>query len=454
MRPTPGLLVGGTRSGCGKTTVTLCLMAALERRGLLVQGFKVGPDFIDPSHHTACTGRPSYNLDSWMGQEKGLRAVWHRLRTGQPADILIGEGVMGLFDGADGLGGQGSTAHAALALHLPLLLVLDARGQGQSAAATALGFVRARPELRFVGAVCTHVGSASHQAMLREAFSQLLGEELPLLGLLPRENVPELPSRHLGLVMAHEQDWSPAQRDSMAQWLEAHMDVEALTRACPLLPAVAAVARPAPKAPPIPKARIGIARDEAFCFLYPDMPAVLAELGAECVFFSPLRHSALPEGCTALYFPGGYPELHAPQLTENTALREAVRAFAATGQRVYAECGGYMYLMQSVRVGEKSWPMCGCLPQSCTLGAHKAALGYREVRLAAGPDTLYARGHEFHYAHLNAEPAPTPLWSVHDRQGKPLAAEGCVHGSVWASWTHLYPEGAREMLARIFDLSP
>lgn len=468
----PSLLIAGTRSGSGKTTLALCLMAALRRRGLVVQAFKAGPDFIDPGHHAAITGRPSCNLDTWMAGEDGVRAQWARLTRTEPhPHLLLGEGVMGLFDGADGLGGPGSTAHLARLLRLALLLVVDARGMGQSAAALAHGFVSLQSGLTFAGMVCTHVGGTTHQTMLREAFDAVFGTRLPLLGLLPRQDAPLLPSRHLGLVMAHERQWEE-DRASMAAWVEAHMDVDALLEICRAHarshnntpePGHASTA-PDTVIPPAPSSgkrpRIGIARDEAFCFLYAHMPHALEALGAECVFFSPLRDADVPPDCQSLYFPGGYPELHAAALHANAPMREAVRAFAASGRRIYGECGGYIYLMDSVEVEGHVWPMCACLPLRCRLEQQRVALGYREVTPAAlevsGRETtearLSGRGHEFHYARLLEEPHGPPLWRVRDRQGQTLPPEGLQQGSVWGSWIHLCPDGARALLAHIFQL--
>lgn len=480
------LMVTGTRSGAGKTTLALCLMAALHQRGLTVQAFKAGPDFIDPGHHAALTGRPSCNLDTWMAGEAGVRRAWQRLLHSQPQpDVLLGEGVMGLFDGAgdaggaDILGGSGSTAHLAHLLHLPLLLVADVRGMGQSAAALAHGFTSLQPKLNFAGIVCTHVGGPAHETLLREAFAAVFARRIPLLGLMPRQGAPELRSRHLGLVMAHEVAWDTQQRHDMAHWLEQHLDVDGLLARCAALASPrafsAAHACPAARAtapPPVPasagaaakpadddapRPRIGIARDDAFCFLYAHMPDVLEELGAECVFFSPLRDATLPEHCDALYFPGGYPELHAEALARNAAMHEAVRAFAASGRRVYGECGGYIYLMESVEVQGKVWPMSACLPLRCRLEDARAALGYREVTPLATPDHTEGacprgRGHEFHYSRLLEAPATGALWQVCDRQGKALPAEGIQHGSIYASWVHLCPYGARALLAHIFQL--
>lgn len=467
----PAFMVAGVRSGCGKTTVTLALLAALHRRGLLVQACKAGPDFIDPAHHAALTGRPSYNLDSWMGENAGetgglerayAAALRHIVQEESLAPkILCVEGVMGLFDGAvsphaaHAHEGQGSSAAVARRLNLPLLLVVDVKGMAQSVAAVVHGFLHFAQGLRFAGIVCTHVGGPRHQEMLRDALASC---PIPLLGMLPRANAPVLPSRHLGLLMPHE---VTLQASAMADWLEAHMDVDALlhrvkTGAKPCLPSTAppAIRSAAP-------VTIAIAHDAAFCFLYPDFQAVLQELGANTVEFSPLTDNVLPPDCQALYLPGGYPELYAEQLARNTPMRAAIARFAQQGGTIYGECGGYMYMMQSITTTTGTWPMTGCLPCACSLQEHRAALGYRRVRPASanfwGDNTLEARGHEYHYASVTQSRATVtgaalpPLWEVHDAAGRPLPPEGVHMGRLAGSWVHVYPQGARALLARFIQ---
>ncbi len=475
-------LVAGTHSGAGKTTVSLALLAALQERGLVLQACKVGPDFIDPSHHTLFTNAPSYNLDAWMGGEEGMGRAYARMLSsprpdGVLPDVVLAEGVMGLFDGASGMGGLGSSAHCAHFLQLPIVLVLNVQGMAQSAAALAAGFVRTQPQLSFAGIICTHVGSTQHKNLLEEAFYDVFAESLPVLGYLPKDIRFALPSRHLGLHMAHEVFWTGEKRCALAAFAEEYLNIDALlatttyTFSSPQLSSnvfdqEALVHEPLEHVlqENIPqKARIGIAFDAAFAFLYADMPAVLQELGAECVFFSPLEDGAVPQGCTALYFPGGYPELYAQQLASNVSMLQSIRDFAEKqarydfSGRIYAECGGYIYLMQGLEFEGKNYPLCALLPCSAYIGQQKAALGYRHVRLQAQPH-LQGRGHEFHYGRVREDMQEvqeyTPLWQVEDRKNTALSGEVCglVHGNIWASWIHLYPEGSRELLTYIFHL--
>lgn len=532
----PGLVIGGTGSNSGKTTLTLALLCALRERGLAARAAKTGPDYIDAAFHAVLTGQPAANLDTWMCRESapspgkqplltknglpcGLRRIFARMSLpGQQAahagaaptpaspDLLVVEGAMGLFDG--GHRGAGSTAHLAALLDLPILLVLNAGGMGQSVAALAEGFLRHRPAwaktrpIRFLGMVCTHVGSARHAALLRQSLAPL-GRSMgvPLLGLMPRQGAPALASRHLGLVEAHE-SLPAVDARALARWAEDHCDLDRLlhmagadTRQVPASaqaragnsnaqeqaalhaaarnPAqhsqAAQVNQPEPVATQLPGARffsaaaasrrksrlvVGLAWDEAFSFCYADLPAVLRELRAEVIPFSPLRDAAPPAQCCGLYFPGGYPELHAARLEANAPLRDALHRLAAQGMPMYGECGGYMYLMQSLLVDGRAYAMSGLLPRSCALGQTKAALGYRAAleaadwpaRTAPGRKPVWVRGHEFHYAQEQNTPLPppcVPLWKLHDSQGRFLRDDGCRLGSVAGAWLHCYPEGSR-----------
>ncbi len=533
----PGIVIGGTGSNTGKTTVTLALLCALASRGLAVRAAKTGPDYIDAAFHAAITGQPAANLDTWMcrqlpanPQEKpstegnrlpqGLQTVFNRMSassvSGGAPHMLLVEGAMGLYDG--GHRGAGSTAQLAALLDLPILLVCSAAGLGQSVAALVEGYLRHKPQWlnarstppRFLGVVCTHIGSQRHADIISDALKPLeKSDNIPLLALLPRAGAPELQSRHLGLVEAREA--LPAlDRTALAQWLEDNCRLDDLLKLAGVVApkAKAASARGAndvgkeaeerrdirdskdkstcgstvspraahqancdapapsklaavkaaasvpqhtdsarlntepenaaaqdamwcgtlsarffpPRQPDVkairktatqsvsqnareiladssalslqptlpvqmkqtcckPRPVVGMAWDAAFSFCYADLPALLTELGADVVPFSPLRDGAPPSGCTALYFPGGYPELHAEELAGNTPMLQALRGLAHRNLPIYGECGGYIYLMQSLRLEDASesreYTMAGLLPLSCAIGRSRTALGYR-----------------------------------------------------------------------------
>jgi cobyrinic acid a,c-diamide synthase len=423
-------------SGVGKTTLTLGLIAALRRRGRVVQPFKVGPDFIDPGHHAQAAGRPSATLDGWMLPREENLAVFARWAAG--AQLAVVEGVMGLFDGLDGQSEAGSTAQMAKWLRLPVLLVVDARSLARSAAALVLGFASFDPELRFAGVVFNRVGSPAHLQYLREAMAQV--PQVPCLGGLPREEGLRIPERHLGLTTAEDHPLAPEYLERLADLVEAHLDLEGLWAA---LPEVPLPPQPPQVAPP-PEVRLGVARDRAFCFYYPDNLEWLRQSGAELVAFSPLQDRALPPEVHGLYFGGGYPELAAAELAANTAFLGDLRAKAAAGLPIYAECGGLMYLGEEIRdLQGTAHAMAGILPLRFRLRPRLAALGYREVTLAA--DTLLGaagtvlRGHEFHYSDIvAADAALERVYCITPRRGGAGSLEGYTRGNILASYIHLH----------------
>jgi len=434
---TRALVLAGTRSGCGKTSVCLGLLRALARRGLRVQPFKAGPDFIDPGLHAAAAGRESCNLDTWMMPEPAVRECFARLAAG--ADVAVLEGVMGLFDGRGGAEEQGSTAHLAKLLGLPVVLVLDAASKARSLAAEALGFARFDSGVRFLGCLANRVASPRHEQIVREAMG--LVPELPLLGCLRRDEAIGLGSRHLGLVTAQDAADLDVRLEALADWLERSLDLDAFAASLPEIAGRRApddAARPAdaPKGP-----RVGVARDRAFCFCYAENLRLLAAAGAELVFFSPLADTALPAGLDGLYLPGGYPELAARELAANVAMRTAVRGFCAAGRPVWAECGGYMYLLETLVDGEGTeQPMCGALPGRARMRTRRAALGYRQARTLApgplGPAGTVLRGHEFHYSEAEgtADASPAFLLAGADRE----TPDGQASGNVIGGYLHAH----------------
>jgi cobyrinic acid a,c-diamide synthase len=429
------ILIAGTSSGCGKTSVALGLMKAFARKGLVVQGFKSGPDFIDPGLHRMATALPSHNLDGWMLPRDEILRIFRRNHEG--CDISIIEGAMGLFDGIGAVSEEGSAAELAKILGVPVLLVVNARGMARSAAALVKGYAEFDPNLTLDAVLFNMTGSPAHGRILAEALD---GRGVRVLGSLPRVPGLELPSRHLGLVTAEDLDRREERLNALADWVEQSLDLDALLAALPefSLPSLT------DGGVKMPETRIGYARDRAFCFYYEENLRMLRQAGAELVPFSPLEDYNLPPALKGLYLGGGYPELHAEQLAANTAMLGKVRDFCASGKPVYAECGGFMYLMKSLRTRDgREHAMAGIFDFSCAMQGRHQALGYREVELAS--DTVLggagqrARGHEFHYSQLRGEdPAAAEAYRVFDRSGRTDGAGGFLKGSCLGSYVHLH----------------
>jgi cobyrinic acid a,c-diamide synthase len=448
-KETSGLVIAGTQSGVGKTTVTLGILAALRRRGLVVQPFKVGPDFIDPGHHTRAAGRVSRNLDGWMLSRDANEALFRR--QARSADVAVVEGVMGLFDGYDGLSEAGSTAQMAKWLGLPVLLVVDARAMARSAAALVHGFASFDPELKVAGVVFNRVGSPTHLEYLQQALSSLKGQRC--FGGLSRNQELAIPERHLGLATTEDHPLDEAYLHHLADWIENHLDLDGLLAAVPKLVL--------PEEPPAritpPTVRIGLARDRAFCFYYPENLELLTDSGAELVPFSPLNDLELPGDLHGIYLGGGYPELCAASLAANTGMRRTIQAYAAAGLPIYAECGGLMYLAQEIRDLEgRAHSMAGVFPFTVRMLPRLKALGYREVTLTAagllGPQATTIRGHEFHYSEMVGEPdGVRRIYRLTPRKGGAGVAEGYCANNVLASYVHLHfgsnPDVARYLVA-------
>lgn len=449
------LVIAAPQSGSGKTTITLGLMAAFSRRGLRVAPFKTGPDFIDPGYHRLVTGHPSVNLDAWICPPAFVRSTF--LRHAAPRDIALIEGVMGLFDGLGASTHEGSTAQIAHLTGAPVLLVVDVRGMAASAAAMVAGFVQFDPGLRIAGVIFNNVGSERHGELLSQALRQHC-PQIPCLGTIPRDQLITIPSRHLGLVTAEDNPLPTAFVDRLATVIEQHVDLKRLM-ACAELTVACPADLPGGAVSSGCSARIAVARDAAFCFLYEDNLRLLREAGAELVFFSPLQDSELPEGCQGVYLPGGYPELYREQLSGNRAMLSAIRQAAAQRLPIYAECGGLVYLTSGVLHPEETrnaYPLVGIFPALARMGHKRAALGYREVELVQ--DTLLGRqgqrlrGHEFHYSRLEAMPDHvTRVYQV-CRPGETPAPEGFQHINCLASYVHLHfgshPDIAATLVAR------
>jgi cobyrinic acid a,c-diamide synthase len=428
------IVVAGTHSGVGKTSVTLGLIGALRRQGLVVQPFKVGPDFIDPQHHARAAGRPAHNLDGWMLSRAANLELFARHTA--DADVAVIEGMMGLFDGADARSDGGSAAEMAQWLGAPVLLVIDASAMARSAAALVHGYATFNPAMRLAGVVANRVGSAGHAGLIAEA----LEDRHPLLGWLETDPALGIAERHLGL---HLPEPGEEVVERLADAVERGFDLGALLEAAELH--AGSEAAPEPAAEPAPasqpsgeRVRIGVARDEAFSFYYEDNLAQLRAAGAELVEFSPLRDE-LPPDLRGLYLGGGYPELHAAALEAKEEMREAVASLAAGGAPIYAECGGLIYLGEAIHVNGETHRMCGALALE-TAFPGRLELGYCEVETEGasifGPGHR-ARGHWFHKGRIASAGNPPDSYRV-ERCGHEPAADGYTSGSVQASWVHLH----------------
>ena len=437
----PRLLIAGVSSNVGKTTVTVALARALSAQGLRVALFKCGPDYLDPTYHRRASGRPSHNLDGWMmGRDAVLETF---VETTRDADIALIEGVMGLFDGASPDSNDGSSAQIADWLSAPVLLVVDAAGMARSLAALASGFAHFDPRVQLAGLFCNRVGSESHLSLLARACT-----DTPVVGGMLAQTSGQFASRHLGLRDADEAV-TDADLDSWCERLLQHTDLARVLAiahgAGPIEHAHSAAAGFGSGTPSGARAkqrcRIGIARDEAFSFYYPYNLRLLERLGAELVPFSPLRDSQLPE-VDGLYIGGGYPELHAPALSHNDGLREALRAFAEAGRPIYAECGGLMFLSDAiVTLDQQRFPMMGLIPGQAVMQPRLSALGYVEVQTRVpgllGEAGTTFRGHQFRYSQFDTA-CPPQNYTVHTRRSGAQSDEGYGAGNVLASYVHAH----------------
>ncbi|MCE3223303.1 MAG: cbiA [Nitrospira sp.] len=445
----PRLVIAGTHSGAGKTTVTLALMAALKARGLLVQAFKAGPDFIDPGHHQVVTGRPSRNLDGWMLGEAVNCTIFSRASA--DADLSIIEGMMGLFDGSSPVHEKGSTAELAKQLNAPVLLVIDGSEMARSAAAMASGYATFDPAVQVRAVVFNRVSSEGHYRLLRDAVEA--ETDLMVVGYLRPDASVTIPDRHLGLRTAIEQ----GQRDLYERLARSASDTVDLDRVEALARSVGEFPESAPPGPvaPVQSIRIGVAYDAAFCFYYQDNLDLLEAAGAEIVRFSPLHDVELPV-VDLLYFGGGYPELHGEALAGNVAMRTAVRQYAEREGAIYAECGGLMYLTQAIRDGDGlRHEMVGLFPAETVMRKAGMTLGYRSVEVtrlcALGVPGMSLRGHEFHYSMIDPKGPLHYACSLADAEGKPVGQDGLIVDNALALYSHLHFASRPEVAARLVE---
>jgi cobyrinic acid a,c-diamide synthase len=430
-----GLIISAPASGAGKTTLTLALARAYRDRGLTVQCFKSGPDYIDPAFHAAATGRVSVNVDSWAMTRETIAAFFAR---GSDADLVLTEGSMGLFDGVatPGASGTGATADIASVMGWPVLLVIDPSGQAQTAAAVATGLRDFRAGMRLAGVVLNRVASPRHEELVRRAFAET---GIAVFGALPRHAAIELPKRHLGLVQAEEQHGVDQLIGEAARFVVQHVDLDAVFRSArdwSARPARTNIVRP-------PGQRIALARDAAFSFIYPHLLEAWRTAGAEISTFSPLHDEGPDDGADVCWLPGGYPELHAGRLAANQNFQRALKSFAQV-RPVHGECGGYMVLGTALTDADGvRHAMAGLLGLQTSFAQRRMHLGYRLAELASpipGQQTgARLRGHEFHYSSILAQPDP-PLAVVRDANGAAVAETGSRRGNVTGTFFHLIAE--------------
>ena len=435
---TKGFIIAAPHSGSGKTLITLGLLRALRNRGLKVVSAKAGPDYIDPGFHAAATGQPCINLDYWAMGESAVRDL--AFTHAGDADVLIIEGVMGLFDGPQGA--KGSTADLAAALNSPVILVVDASRQGQSIAALVHGFTNFRPDVKIAGVILNRVASDRHEQILRQALNTppavipalspvIAANGVQIMGTLRQIDSLNLPSRHLGLVQAQEYQQletfiehaaSRVSRETILDMI--HESAIHLKKADNSIRALL---------PPLGQT-IAVAHDQAFSFAYPHMLQDWRKQGAEIKLFSPLADEP-PPAADAIFLPGGYPELHVSKLTSNRSFLDAIRSFKGV---IYGECGGYMILGDGlIDADGQHHAMAGLLPLTTSFAKPKLHLGYRQLKPFTGPWKQPLRGHEFHYSTIESQTGGEPLFHAYDAAGNDLGPIGQRIGNVMGSYAHI-----------------
>ena len=425
--------LAGTNSGCGKTIISIALIAALRKRGLSVSPFKCGPDYIDPSYHTAAADKSSVNLDTWMMDKETLSESFARNSSG--SDIAVVEGVMGLFDGASSNLMTGSTASCAKILGLPVILVVNASGMSGSLAAIVYGFAKIAKGIKICGVIANKVGSENHRLLLDKVLKE--NSLPPLLGTFPKNSGFNIPERHLGLLPFYENKNQDEFFDKLANAAEEYFDIDRILR-------ISQIKRPSYTIVnyPSPKYRSAILKDEAFNFYYPDNLHFLRLRGYSILESSPIRDKTLPQNIDLLYIGGGFPEVFAKELAANCEFRKSVANFAKNGGTIYAECGGFMYLTYELRNSQgEAYPMCGVIPGYTKMNNKLHSLGYREVKtlhdMPFCKKGSVIRGHEFHWSEFIEKEPIEPLFRCKDSKGKTFFS-GVKLNNIFASYIHLH----------------
>ena len=443
-KPCPRLLLAALRGGAGKTSITLGLLAAWRQQGRSLVPFKKGPDYIDPAWHALAAGCPSHNLDPFLMEGDRILAVVARY-AGQ-ADGLLIEGNRGLYDGLDEKGTY-STAELAKFLTTPVVLVVDCTMTTRTVAALVMGCQHFDPQVPLKGVILNQIARPRHEAVLRAAIQQYCG--IPVLGAVPRLKCSVFPERHMGLVPPQEHDWAERAVRTARELAERYLDLDGLwqvaVQAPPLPPAPALWSEAAPSGPPV---TIGVIRDSAFQFYYPENLEALKRQGARLVMLNALSDAALPDGLDALYIGGGFPETHARTLAGNGAFRESVKAAGLKGLPIYAECGGLMYLGEAIVNQEGRFPMVGLFPYDFVMEKRPLGHGYTMLEVAQEnpffPAGTRLTGHEFHYSRIDPAPGPQEHLAFRVTRGAGMEGhrDGLVLNNVLATYTHLHALGA------------
>ena len=460
MNQMPRIMIAGTNSGVGKTTVTLGVMSALVKRGIKVQGFKAGPDYIDPSHHTFVTGNASRNLDTWMMGENACRELFER--SALNSEISVIEGVMGLYDGSNDSSGHGSSAHLAKVLNVPVILVVDAKGVAQSAGAVVMGFREFDKEVNLAGIILNNVASQNHYDIIKEAIEESCS--VTVLGYLKKESDITIPERHLGLIPSEEQKINSDLYDKLGQMVLETIDIDKLKE----------IAGSAGNFPEYNRSifterdsslevTVAVARDNAFCFYYQDDIDLFEALGAKIVEFSPLADKSIPDGIDGIFMGGGFPELFADRLSKNESMMSSILAAHKQGTVIYGECGGMMYLMEKlIDCEERLFKMSSVLNGTSSMENRRQGLGYVIVDticdnvICNNGDTF--RAYEFHWSKLQDVPDSTTFaYNTRKTNGRRTGVDGICKSNVMASYTHIHfssnPELAINLLSSMAKIS-
>jgi cobyrinic acid a,c-diamide synthase len=454
MNKLPRIMIAGTNSGVGKTTVTLGIMSALVQKGIKVQGFKAGPDYIDPSHHTFVTGNASRNLDTWMMGVGACRELF--ARSVHNADVSVIEGVMGLYDGSIDSSGHGSSAHLAKILNTPVILVVNAKGVAQSAGAIVMGFREFDRDVNLAGIVINNVASQNHYDIIKKAIEESCS--VAVLGYLKKESDITIPERHLGLIPSEEKKINSALYDKLGQMVLETIDIDKLQE----IAGSAAVFPDYNRSIFIERGSslevtLAVARDSAFCFYYQDDIDLFEALGAKIIEFSPLADKSLPDGIDGIFMGGGFPELFADRLMKNESMRNSILEADKQGTVIYGECGGMMYLLEKLIDCEgRSFKMSGVLVGTSRMENRRQGLGYVitdatcDNIICKSADTF--RAHEFHWSKLQDVPDDTVFaYNTRKSNGKKTGIDGICKSNVLASYTHIHfssnPELAKNILS-------